>query len=231
MAWLIDQKQWLFLDLGSTLINEDVYLKKRDDVLFGLIREMDPEVVEDVYRERIKEIKLELPYSVSKEVLEIFVGDQKKRDELHREYKKLLKPIAIESRILYDDVKIILPRLEDRIHLGVIADQEARIITALDSIWKIQGFFDVMVISGVDSLYKPDAQMYQLALERASVKAGDAIMMGDRPDKDIAPANLLGMTTVRIRRGMDFCDSPARTGEETADFEVSDLQELLTLKV
>jgi FMN phosphatase YigB (HAD superfamily) len=50
-------------------------------------------------------------------------------------------------------------------------------------------------------------------------------LVGDRLDRDIAPAKALGMTTIRFRTGRHRRQKPRSAGE-TPDLEVTDVQEL-----
>lgn len=48
---------------------------------------------------------------------------------------------------------------------------------------------------------KPEPLLYEMALMRLGVRAQDAIMVGDRPDTDIAGAARLGIQTALVRTG------------------------------
>nr|MDQ2686392.1 HAD family hydrolase [Armatimonadota bacterium] len=90
----------------------------------------------------------------------------------------------------------------------------------------IAGLFDVVVISEIMHLYKPDPAIFQCALDQAGISPPEAIFVGDRPDNDILPAKKLGMKTVRFRRGVQYAlfnpSDPAMTADET----VTDVSEL-----
>ena len=89
----------------------------------------------------------------------------------------------------------------------------------------IDGFFSVVVASAEEGVAKPDPEIFRIALHRADCTPEQAVMIGDRLDNDIAPANLLGMTTVRIMRGFGQYASPDRD-EMTPDYTVNHLSEL-----
>jgi putative hydrolase of the HAD superfamily len=226
---LIDSRQWLFFDLGSTLIDEDEYLRRRDDLLYELIVAVDHELDESTYRCVLAENKSSLSQSVAKSVIERFVPDVEKWEELHRLYKQQLAPYAMSSRKLYADVFDALPRLAEQHHLGIIADQEVWVRRALEEIWRIAGYFRVIVLSDEIGMAKPDKRMFEQALLQAKCFPEQAMMVGDRPDKDIAPANSLGMVSIRMLRGMDFKTSPPRNELEVANFEIIDLEQLISL--
>ncbi len=48
---------------------------------------------------------------------------------------------------------------------------------------------------------KPEPLLYEMAMERLNTSAPDCIMIGDRPDTDIAGAAALGMRTAMVRTG------------------------------
>ena len=85
---------------------------------------------------------------------------------------------------------------------------------------------DLIVASAEESLEKPDIRIFQLALERAGCRPDEAIMIGDRIDNDIVPAKKAGMMTIRIRQGFGGM-AESLTAEETPEFSVRNLQELL----
>ena len=64
------------------------------------------------------------------------------------------------------------------------------------------------------------------ALDAASCRPENAVMVGDRLDNDIRPAKRLGMRTVRIRKGIAGYAGPAGP-EEVPDYSVDSLSELL----
>ena len=55
-------------------------------------------------------------------------------------------------------------------------------------------------------------------------------MVGDRIDKDIIPAKLVGMKTIRIRTGIHK-NQEARTPEEIPDITVNELCEIRILGI
>lgn len=229
MSLLIEQKKWIFLDIGSTLVNEDQYLRERDTVLYQLITDYGVEITLQDYQQVVNTIKHDLPKSVAYAILARFISDSLLREQIYQCYKDRLRPHQKKYRQLYPDVFDVLPTLANHIQLGIIADQEAWVGEALANLWHISSFFDVIVLSKIVGFSKPDSRLFALALSRANVQPDDAIMLGDRPDKDIAPANQIGMTSVRIRRGMDFKNSPPRHPAEVADYEISELVEISQL--
>ncbi|MCC6904820.1 MAG: HAD family hydrolase [Anaerolineae bacterium] len=221
---MLDDKRWLFFDLGSTLIDEDSYLRARDDLLRRLLTAEVP-VDLSAYAEILRQIKNSLPHSVAKAVLAYYLPDDQRQRILYAAYKESLKPLARQMRVLYPDALPALSDLRADYSLGVIADQEGWVRGALAA-WGLADHFSVVVLSAEVGFAKPDHRLFEAALRQACCAPGDAVMLGDRPDKDIAPAKVLGMGTVRIRRGLDFRDAPPRSDQERAMLEIDSLDEL-----
>lgn len=101
---------------------------------------------------------------------------------------------------LYDDV---LPALRDLsglgYRLGLISNFERWLEEMLVEL-EVGHIFDVAVISGIEGVEKPDASIYERALEKAGVEAGQAVHVGDSPGLDVAPARSVGIATVLLDR-------------------------------
>ncbi len=197
---------WIFFDLGSTLIDEtDADLRRIREMTAGTA------VTAEAYcAKRLEMIRRGLP------------GDQ-----AAIAYFGLTKtPWPSEEEKPYPDAVPTLEELKRRgFRLGVIANQnqgtEARLAA-----WGLLSFFDVIAASAELGLAKPDPAIFRWALERAGCDALRAVMVGDRLDNDIAPANRLGMHSVRLLRGLGAYHRPQSADERPA-YTVRTLPELL----
>jgi putative hydrolase of the HAD superfamily len=101
---------------------------------------------------------------------------------------------------LFDDVRPALAELEaEGATLGLISNFEAWLDELLADL-DLRERFAVRVISGLEGIEKPDPAIFELALERAGVDAGDAAYVGDNPVFDVEPPAALGMHPVLIDR-------------------------------
>ncbi|WP_457671643.1 HAD-IIA family hydrolase [Thiolapillus sp.] len=75
---------------------------------------------------------------------------------------------------------------------------------------------------------KPHRFLYEMALERLAVSADDCIMVGDRPDTDIAGAAAMGMGTALVRTGRFLPGAPWPKGIAKADWDMEALADLQT---
>jgi len=103
---------------------------------------------------------------------------------------------------LFDDVEPALDELEAAgLVLAIVSNFEAWLEDLLGRLG-VRDRFGVRVISGREGVEKPDLRIFELALERLSIEATDAMYVGDNPEFDVVPAATLGMTPVLIdRRG------------------------------
>lgn len=89
----------------------------------------------------------------------------------------------------------------------------------------LDGQFDGVLISGETGSEKPDAKMFEMALEIAGVAPGEALMVGNRASADIAGANALGIGSVWFRWNDHYRDEP-EAGASEADFTIDSMSEL-----
>ena len=174
--------KWVFFDLGSTLIDETEADTRR-------IREMisGTDVTEEAYREK----RLEM------------IREGRNGDLSAIEYFALIKtPWHSENEIPYPDAVPTLTKLRRRGYkLGVIANQNYGTEQRLKN-WNLHHFFEVIAASAELGMAKPDPAIFEWALKQADCSPQNAVMVGDRMDNDIAPANRLGIHTVRLKRGL-----------------------------
>jgi FMN phosphatase YigB (HAD superfamily) len=109
------------------------------------------------------------------------------------------------------------------IYVSTTANQTKDIVRLLDDS-NISRFFKVKIISSGVGIEKPDLRIFQLALYLTEARSPkDCIMVGDRLDIDILPANLLGMKTIRTTNSLFKLQEPM-SGSECPRYTVSNLR-------
>jgi putative hydrolase of the HAD superfamily len=133
-----------------------------------------------------------------------------------------LDPQILEARRnlfrFHKAAPVVLRDLADKSYeMGLIANQSEDIADLLKK-FGLGEYFKVSVISSLVRLRKPDPRIFHLALGRAGYKSANCIMVGDRLDTDICPANRLGMKTIRttnslfrLQNPMSECENPTFT--------------------
>ena len=196
--------QWLFFDVGSTLVDES---KANEHRILDAIRGTGLSY-EETYERAVQ------------------IAKQGNAHPL----KCLGLPLTLwhsEDERVYPEAQECLRRLHEKYKLGIIANQIPGTAERMKQYGLLQ-YLDLVVASAEEGLAKPDPRIFQTALERAGCRPEQAVMIGDRLDNDILPAKQLGMHTIWIRQGFG---GMAETGaeKEVADCSVGSLPELLEL--
>jgi putative hydrolase of the HAD superfamily len=105
-----------------------------------------------------------------------------------------------EPWVVYDDVPRSLQRWQDMgIELGVISNFDSRLHNVLQEL-KLGDFFQSVTISSEVGAAKPEATIFQKALEKHNCDPAAAWHVGDSWSEDIEGAKAVGMRAVRIQR-------------------------------
>jgi putative hydrolase of the HAD superfamily len=109
---------------------------------------------------------------------------------------------SLETYSLFPDVLDVLAALGARgDRLGIVSNFEAWLPQLLGHLG-VRDRFEVVVISGIEGIEKPDPAIFELALDRAGISAAEATYVGDVPAFDVDPPVALGMRAVLLdRRG------------------------------
>lgn len=199
--------EWLFFDVGNTLVDESVAYEHR-------LREA-ADLIGKSY-EQIQEEALEFYRQNDK-------GDLAVMDNYGIPRLKWPK----EKERLYPETAEVLKALKSKYKIGVIANQSLGTAERLKA-WGILQFIDLVIASAEEGVSKPDPRIFEIALERANCKSENAVMIGDRIDNDVVPAKKMGMKTVWIRQGgggLWQLQGP----EQQPDFTVDNLGELVKI--
>ena len=179
--------RFLFFDLGSTLIDES--LCDHQSILDTVAGSA---ITVEKYKNKLKE----------------YAGRNENYYACARAYYELPK-VAWRHDLerLYPGVPEMLERLSTQYKLGIIANQHSGLQERLKALG-IEQFFSVIVGSGDVGLKKPDPAIFKEALAQAQCLSEQAVMIGDRLDNDILPAQQVGMQTVWVRQGFGSYGNP-----------------------
>ena len=89
--------------------------------------------------------------------------------------------------------------------------------------------FEVATGRRAITIGKPEPLLYQMAMDKLGIDAGDCIMVGDRPDTDIAGAAALGMRTALVRTGRFSSGERWPKAIPRPDWDVESLGDLLAI--
>lgn len=196
--------EWLFFDVGSTLVDEHI-----------------------VYEERMKKIAEAANTTYDKvydTALEFYKQNRKGDLETAKLLGVKMPSWNHEKETLYADTIQCLENLSRKYKIGIIANQSLGTEQRLERYGLLQ-YIDLVAASAEEGVAKPDKKIFEIALEKSGCKAESAAMIGDRIDNDIVPGNLLGMYTIWVKQGFGQYWN-IKNEIEKADCTVNSLNEL-----
>jgi putative hydrolase of the HAD superfamily len=211
---------FVFFDLGQTLIDEWDFIAHFDrkflEILNGFGARIDQRnyraVRDSVIRDRrighgsVKELITEVCRMVLPPGYEGAVAGRLEQE---------IKAGRLQLFRFFDDAAPTLKALSTRCKMGLIANQSEDVLGLLEKSG-LGRHFTVQAISSQVGMKKPDPGIFKLAIKQSGRNARDCIMVGDRLDTDVCPANTLGMTTIRTTNSLFALQSPAKECEQPA---------------
>ena len=199
--------KWIFFDIGSTLVDESIAYKNRIEKTIA-----NTYISYDEFYQRM---------------VKISKYDQNAYNTVIEEYSLKKAPWNNDDEFVYPEAENCLSELGKRYKIGIIANQKLGSEQRLEKLGLLR-YIDLVIASAEEGVAKPDLRIFQIALERANCKPEEAIMVGDRIDNDIIPANKIGMITVWIKQGFGGYAEP-KEPEELPDYTVTSLVEITGL--
>ncbi len=221
------QTRWIFFDVGDVLFDENAQHRYIFHSMFLAARRNSVNVTWDAYFDQLRQAARSKPSTAFTDALHTFVPDAALYDKIKAEgmaeYRAMRLPRPFG--MLLDDMMPVLEDLRKDFRLGVIANQHPPIVDALRD-YGLEPLFDVIAIDEIVGFTKPDSRIFEWAFAKAGCAPREAIMVGDRPDNDVAPAKKLGMGTIRFKRGELYVYYDPLTDDERADIVVTDIARL-----
>jgi FMN phosphatase YigB (HAD superfamily) len=189
--------RWIFLDVGNVVLDEDplTYHVFRRHV--ESVRSVRPDLTfDDLLCEREARVEAGSRWPLfevvsrhlDEETVSAVWGSVDR--EIRAGYPAFSPPV--------DGIAEVLDRLAPRYRLGLVANQPRECRDHLAGLGLLDRF-EVVVLSEEAGLYKPDPALFRLAIEQAGARPSGCLMVGDRLDADVVPANEVGMVTGWIR--------------------------------
>ena len=221
--------KYVFFDIGDVIFDENAQHQWLFHDLLLTLRAHGRDVLWDDFNATRKRLTAlgPNPEAAIKGTLAFYCANDSETETLWHEardlYQQMRKPRPYGQ--LLDGITPVLTDLGRDFKLGIIANQHPPVREAVGS-YGIGGLFEVIIISEIVHLFKPDPAIFRAGLDEAGITGAEAVFVGDRPDNDIGPARAAGMKTVRFKRGIQYTlynpDDPALLADET----VSDVSEL-----
>lgn len=204
---MMDTIKWVFFDIGSTLVDEST-----------------------AYKNRIKRTIANTDVSYNEfyqRMVEISKHNQNAYNMVIEEYGLTKAPWNSDDEFVYPEAENCLCELSEHYKIGIIANQNLGSEERLEKLGLLK-YIDLVIASAEEGVAKPDLRIFQIALDRANCKPEEALMVGDRIDNDIVPANKIGMKTIWIKQGFGkYCEP--KTEKEQPDYTLKSLNELISI--
>lgn len=198
--------QWLFFDIGSTLVDES-----------------------KAYEHRIRDTIKNSDISYE-QFCNAMIGFAKQGLNAYNEAVRLFglnrTTWHSEDEFLYPETISTLDALSKQYKIGIIANQLPGAQERLNQMG-IGKYIELTVSSAEAGVAKPYPAIFRLALEHADCTAENSFMIGDRLDNDIIPAKQLGMHTIWLRQGLGGM-ADIKNAENIADHTVESIGDILS---
>ncbi|HEX2067257.1 MAG TPA: HAD family hydrolase [Nitrososphaeraceae archaeon] len=226
------KRPFIFFDLGQTLINEWSFIDYFDMRFFEMLNGFGARINFRNYqtiRDNVIRNRKIGHGSVRELIIEVckLICQQGYGKIILQRLEPELKEAKRNFFCLFDDAEQTMNSLLIQYDLGIIANQSEDILKILEES-KINRFFKVIVISSEVKVRKPDPEIFRLAMNLANTSPEHCIMVGDRLDTDIGPANKLGMKTIRTTNSLFKLQQPMNEFEKPT-YVVANLSEIANI--
>ena len=199
--------EWIFFDIGSTLVDESIAYQNRIEKTIA-----DTDISYDEFYRKM-------------------VGISKQNQDAYNSavavYGLNKAPWNSDNEIVYPEAEECLRELSKRYKIGIIANQNPGSRERLEKMGLLK-YIDIVIASAEEGVAKSDLRIFKAALSRAACKPEEAVMVGDRIDNDIIPAKKIGMKTVWIKQGFEKYYKP-NSAEDKPDKTINTLNEVTDL--
>lgn len=129
---------------------------------------------------------------------------------------------------IYEETYDTLQALQDQgFKLGIISNFDSRLTAVLTAL-NLDPFFSTVTISTQTGWAKPQAQVFQIALQQAQISALEALHVGDSFSMDYQGAKQAGLSALWLDREQETNQQTIGSTLETEQERISDLSGILT---
>ena len=217
----------VFLDAGGVIIDESEFERIKAQILTDIISKVKIYTISDYWNDT-EEAVYRFVSSTYEYVLFKNLKDKNQYDQAFEEYKLRWKERKAPFKLM-PGLKDLLERVSRDYKIGILGQYGNDFKMFLQE-QDILSFFSFQQTQASYSITKPDPRYFEAILKEANCMPEKSIMVGDRIDKDIIPANVLKMKTIRLRTGLHAKQEP-RIPLEIPNMTISSLSELTKEKI
>jgi 8-oxo-dGTP diphosphatase/putative hydrolase of the HAD superfamily len=214
----------IFLDAGGVILNENYFEINSAKIISEIIGQYYKNyTIEDYWKDAEEAVYRFVPkvyYYVLYKNLPIIEEYNKSRSK----FKEAEMNMLHKNYELMEGIQDFLKRFYGEYNIGILGQYGKNFKIFLEES-NVLKYFTFSEIQDDYKITKPDPRYFEAILNKCNCKPAESIMVGDRIDKDIIPAKMVGMKTIRIRTGLHKNQEP-RIVEEIPDLTVNKLEEI-----
>lgn len=156
-------------------------------------------------------------------------GDSTVRTALAVELEHLYWLTFGKYNVPYDDGLHLIEYLRPHVRIGMITDgyrynQQSKLYSS-----GLHRYFDesMVVFSDDVGVMKPNAPIFEHALQKFDAVPATTVYIGDKIAKDVRGANAVGIRSILLRRGRNTFEQLSDSALDTPDIEVRSFYDLL----
>jgi putative hydrolase of the HAD superfamily len=185
----------VLFDLDGTLLDRDEtfrrFLRSQAKRFWGLVSESDVESYV-AYAMKVDRHGSQPRPQVFADLAAFLGQGPEIGDEMNRDFAARFP----EECVSKEGAEELIEILTGEYRLGLITNGWEQVQERKVSRLPYVSQFQVVLISGVEGVRKPDREIFARALQRIGVEAEEAVFVGDNPESDVAGARGAGMSAV-----------------------------------
>ena len=221
---MIDSADVIFFDAGDTLIAyrrplrillQDFFIQHNEIIRRDAISEA-LEAVDAHYRSMIRQVQSvadeqRMWLEVARDLLDVMLP---RRRDLYVALGGWFADGWRQMKVFRDVRPTMRALRQAGYRLAVVSNWEPSLSQTLERLG-IRHYFETIITSAVEGIWKPDPEIFRRALERLAVRADAAVSVGDHLERDVACARQAGLHAVLLDRFDDHPEVSPRIGTLT----------------
>ena len=217
----------IFLDAGGVILDEQAFEENSSLIITKIIKQYNKNYSIKDYWNDVDEAVYRFIPKVYDYVLFKNIRNINEYDRMKKKYR--MEIIKLQKFELMNGIMEFLIEYSKQYKIGILGQYGNDFKNYLKNENIIQ-YFTYTEIQDNYNITKPDPRYYEKILEICNCKAEESIMVEDRIDKDIIPAKMVGMKTIRIKTGIHK-NQEARILEEIPDLTIENINEINMEKI
>ena len=220
----------IFLDVGGVILDETEFEEITSKIIANIIEKYNANYSIEDYWNNVDEAVYRFVPKVYDYILYKNINGINDFDKFKTQYRNELNLSNIKYKLM-DGINDFLKIASKQYEIGIIGQYGKDFKQYLKEI-NLYKYFTFTEIQDDYKITKPDSRYFEAILKKCKCRPEESIMVGDRIDKDIIPAKMVGMKTIRVKIGIHKNQEP-RIPNEIPDLTVNKIEEIKmeTIKV